>query len=32
MIASPHQSIIFRFTSGGHGAAAWTMHRVDEQS
>ena len=32
MIESPHQSIIRRFTSGGHGAAACTMQRVDDTS
>ena len=32
MIELPHHEIICFFTSGGHGAAAWTMQRVDDTS
>ena len=32
MIDSPHQSIILRFTSIGHGAAAWIAYVIDDTS
>ena len=31
-MTGPHQLIIARLTSGGHGAAAWTMCRSDDTS